>query len=145
MKWDLAKVLKNPDIAIGQQFGAEGDTDAARQLKRAKADADKARLVAEFEQVWRGLEGPELVAEYRFHAARQWHADFAHIEARVIIELDGGVWSGGRHTRGQGFINDCAKLNAATALGWSVFRLATGMASVDNVQPIINHINKRIA
>lgn len=145
MKWDLSKVLKNPDIAIGQQFGAEGDTDAARQLKRAKADADKARLVAEFNQVWRGLDGPELVAEYRFHKTRKWRADFAHIGARVIIELDGGVYVGGRHNRGPGYVDDCAKLNAATALGWSVFRLATGMASVDNVQPIINHINKRIA
>jgi very-short-patch-repair endonuclease len=145
MKWNLAKVLKNPDIAIGQQFGAEGDTDAARQLKRAKADADKARLVAEFEQVWRGLDGPTLTPEYRFHQARQWRADYAHIEALVIVEIDGGVWSGGRHNRGQGYIDDCRKLNAAAALGWTVFRIATGMVSVDDVQPIINHINKRIA
>jgi very-short-patch-repair endonuclease len=145
MKWDLAKVLKNPDIAIGQQFGAEGDTAAARQLKRAKADADKARLVAEFEQVWRGLNGPTLTPEYRFHSTRQWRADYAHIESLTIIEIDGGVWSGGRHNRGQGYIDDCRKLNAAAALNWTVFRIATGMVSVDDVEPIINHINKRIA
>jgi very-short-patch-repair endonuclease len=145
MKWDLAKVLKNPDIAIGQQFGAEGDTAAAVDLAKAKRDADRRNLTAAFEQVWQALEGPELVIEYRFHAARQWRADYAHIGARVLIELEGGVWSGGRHNRGQGYINDCQKYNAATALGWSVFRLATGMIAVDNVQPIINHINKRIA
>lgn len=144
MKWDLSKVLKNPEIAIQQQFGAEGDTDAARTLAQAKRAARKDELVAEFRQVWRGLNGPDLVEEYPFHSARRWRADFAHLDARVIIEIDGGVWSGGRHTRGGGFIEDCAKLNAAAVSGWTVFRLATGMMTVDNVQPIINHINSRL-
>jgi very-short-patch-repair endonuclease len=145
MKWNLAKVLKNPDIAISQQFGGEGDTPAAVDLAKAKRDADRRNLTAAFEQVWRALEGPELVTEYRFHPTRQWRADYAHIETLTIIEIDGGVWSGGRHNRGQGYIDDCRKLNAAAALGWTVFRIATGMVSVDDVQPIINHINKRIA
>lgn len=145
MKWDLSKVLKNPEIAIQQQFGAEGDTDAARQLATARREAKKAELVAEFCQVWRGLGGPALTEEYIFHPVRRWRADFAHLDTRVLVEIDGGVWAGGRHTRGGGFIEDCAKLNAAAVLGWTVFRLATGMMTVDNVQPIIDHINQRIA
>lgn len=145
VKWDLAKVLKNPDIAVAESFGGNGDTPAALDLAKAKRDADRRNLTAAFERLWRGLEGPELVTEYRFHPTRKWACDYAHIEARTIIEIDGGVWSGGRHNRGQGYIDDCRKLNAASALGWTVFRIATGMVSVDDVQPIIDHITKRTA
>lgn len=138
MKWDLNKVLKNPDIAVQQSFGAGDGAPAARAL--AKAAREISPLVAEFEQAWRLLGGPELAKEYRFHQCRQWRADYAHIESRTIIEIDGGVWTDGRHTRGAGFIEDCQKLNAAAAMGWSVFRLATGMIDVDQVQMIIDHV-----
>lgn len=143
MKWNLAKVLKNPDIAVRQQFGGEGDTPAALDLAKAKRDADRRKLAAAFEQVWQALEGPELVAEHRFHPVRNWQADYAHIGARVIVELEGGVWTGGRHNRGKGYIEDCRKYNSAAALGWTVFRIATGMVSVDDVQPIIDTVNNR--
>lgn len=43
----------------------------------------------------------------------------------VAVELEGGVWSGGRHTRGRGFIEDCDKYNAATGLGWAIFRFTS--------------------
>lgn len=143
VKWNLSKVLKNPDIAIRQQFGAEGDTAAAQELTQAQRDANRRKLADAFEQLWRALEGPELVTEHRFHPTRQWAADYAHIATRTIIEVDGGVWSGGRHNRGLGYIEDCRKLNAAAAGGWTVFRIATGMVTVDDVQPIINCINER--
>jgi len=41
------------------------------------------------------------------------------------VEFEGGVFARGRHTRPMGFINDCEKYNAGTALGWRVFRFAT--------------------
>jgi hypothetical protein len=37
------------------------------------------------------------------------------------------VWSGGRHTRGKGFIEDCNKYNEAVMLGWRVIRVTTEM------------------
>ena len=40
-----------------------------------------------------------------------------------MFELEGGTWTGGRHTRGTGFRDDCEKYNAAGAFGWRVFRL----------------------
>lgn len=138
MNWDLSKVLKNPDIAVQQSFGGGDGAPAAKAL--AKAEREISPLAAEFEQAWRLLGGPELVKEYRFHPRRQWRADYAHAQSRTIIEIDGGVWSDGRHTRGAGFIEDCRKLNAATALGWSAFRLATGMIDVDQVQAIIDYV-----
>lgn len=67
---------------------------------------------------------PKPVPEYVFHPTRKWRADYAftHTNPRVIVEIDGGVWSQGRHTRGAGFIEDQRKLNAAAKLGYLVLR-----------------------
>jgi hypothetical protein len=40
----------------------------------------------------------------------------------ILIEIDGGIWAGGRHTRGAGFVGDMEKLNAAAILGYRVLR-----------------------
>lgn len=72
---------------------------------------------------------PPLVREHRFAPPRRWRFDFADPESQVAIELEGGVWSGGRHTRGGGFAADCTKYNAAALAGWTVFRLTAEMLS----------------
>lgn len=64
----------------------------------------------------------DACSEYRFHPDRKWRADFAIPSAKILIEIDGGVWSGGRHTRGAGFLGDMEKLNAAACLGYRVLR-----------------------
>lgn len=68
---------------------------------------------------------PAFVTEYRFDnraKPRNWRFDFAWPECRVAVEVEGGVWSNGRHTRGQGFISDIEKYNAAVLQGWRVLR-----------------------
>lgn len=65
---------------------------------------------------------PQPIPEYRFHPQRKWRADYAWPLQRVLVEIDGGAWTQGRHTRGAGFIGDQQKLNAATLLGFSVLR-----------------------
>lgn len=62
------------------------------------------------------------VAEHKFHDTRRWRFDFCILAHKIAIEVDGGVWSGGRHTRGAGFIADMEKLNEAAKLGWRVLR-----------------------
>lgn len=64
----------------------------------------------------------EAVAEHRFHPSRKWRFDLAIPEMKIAIELEGGVFTNGRHTRGQGYVNDCEKYNAANVLGWNVLR-----------------------
>lgn len=66
--------------------------------------------------------GLDLVTEYRFHETRKWRFDYANEKLKLAIEQEGGVWSGGRHTRGQGYINDMEKYNAASLAGWTLIR-----------------------
>lgn len=66
--------------------------------------------------------GLKPVCEYKFHKERRWRADFAFPDQRVLVEFEGGVFSGGRHTRGAGFEKDCEKYNSAVMLGYHVLR-----------------------
>lgn len=68
---------------------------------------------------------PKPLREYRFHARRRWRFDFAWPEHAVAAEVEGGVFSGGRHTRGAGFTRDAEKYNAAAEDGWRVFRFTS--------------------
>jgi hypothetical protein len=94
----------------------------------------------------RGL--PEPIREFRFAAVAvggtgagvrgrlrvcglaDWRFDFAWPDRLVAVEIDGGVWSRGRHTRGAGYIEDRRKLNRAVQLGWRVVGF-TGHAGAD--------------
>jgi very-short-patch-repair endonuclease len=62
--------------------------------------------------------------EWRFNPDRRWRLDFSWPQAKVALEVEGGVWNGGRHTRASGFLADCEKYNDATLRGWKVFRVA---------------------
>jgi len=66
----------------------------------------------------------QAVTEYQFAPPRRWRFDVAIPNEKIAIELEGGIFTGGRHTRGVGFLNDMEKYNAATALGWRVLRFA---------------------
>ena len=65
---------------------------------------------------------PEPAPEYPFHPARRWRFDLAFPAERVAVELEGGVRTGGRHTRPGGYEGDIEKYNAAALAGWVVIR-----------------------
>lgn len=92
---------------------------------------DKNQLTRTFETLWRQIDGPPLEKEVRFCPTRKWRFDFADSSAMVAVEVDGGTWSGGRHTSGVGFDGDCEKINAATLAGWRVFRFTGSMLRND--------------
>lgn len=99
-----------------------------------------------FETYWRALDGQALESEYRWHPQRRWRFDFADPASKTAIEIDGGAWSGGRHTRGDGFERDCEKINAATMMGWAVIRLTPQMIERDpesELVPIMTLIEER--
>lgn len=63
------------------------------------------------------------VREYKFHPVRRWRFDYAIPSHKVAIEVEGGVWTQGRHTRPKGFLGDMEKYNTATAMGWRILRV----------------------
>jgi len=74
---------------------------------------------------------PEPIAEFRFHPVRRWRFDYCWPGSKIALELDGGTWTRGRHTRGAGYRGDCEKLNAAASLGFIVYRVMAGMLEDD--------------
>lgn len=64
----------------------------------------------------------ECVREYRFHPTRKWRFDYALPSIKIAIEIDGGVWTLGRHNRPKGYIADLEKFNEAAAMGWLVLK-----------------------
>jgi len=94
-----------------------------------------------------GIPGP--LTEFRFAPPRQWRFDFAWVLADghhgtagaeqicseklsepcgsvanhlggVALEVQGGIFTRGRHTRGAALLKEYDKLNMAAALGWRV-------------------------
>lgn len=72
-----------------------------------------------------GLPAPEK--EYLFARPRRYRFDYAWVEQRIAVEVEGAVYARGRHTRGDGYTGDCRKYNLATLLGWRLLRFTTGM------------------
>ena len=94
---------KRPKVK-GEKVPNEFEAKLARELKTLKI---------EFEQ------------EFEFHPKRKWRADFHLVGKKILVEVEGGIWSGGRHTRGKGYIGDMEKYNAATMMGFQVIRFST--------------------
>lgn len=68
----------------------------------------------------------EYEEEFKFHPKRKWRADFKISGYPILVEVEGGTWTGGRHTRGSGFEKDIEKYNAAAKLGYFVIKGTTG-------------------
>lgn len=64
----------------------------------------------------------ECIKEHRFYQPRKWRFDYALPRYKIAVEVEGGVWNGGRHIRPKGFLGDIEKYNTAALLGWRVFR-----------------------
>jgi hypothetical protein len=98
----------------------------AEVLKREQAKAKRESLELALLQQIRASKLMEPTLQHRFHPTRQWRFDIAWFSNKpggIAVEVDGGTWSGGRHTRGAGFEADCEKLNEAALLGWRVLRV----------------------
>ena len=105
--------------------------DASRLLgnnPKAKAVVNKVKKAQQVDtlhqRVLAQLVGfPDPTTELLFHPKRKWRFDYAWEEQKLALEVHGGIHSGGRHTRGRGFVEDRAKMNEATLLGWTVLEV----------------------
>ena len=66
-------------------------------------------------------------AQYRFVPGRLYRFDRAWPEQFVAVEIQGGLWVNGAHSRGSGVERDCVKLSIAAALGWRVLPISKAM------------------
>lgn len=83
----------------------------------------------------------DLFSELRFTPPRRFRFDFAHPVAKVAIEIQGAIWTGGRHARGSGLLKEHEKLNLAASQGWRVFYLN---ANTINDRTLYNQIASAI-
>ncbi len=65
--------------------------------------------------------------EYQFCRERKWRFDLAWPDQWLAVEIDGGTWIRGAHSRGYGQRRDCQKQNAAVARGWRLYRFTSDM------------------
>ncbi len=86
---------------------------------------------------------PEIpVREHKFHPIRRWRFDLAFLDHKLAIEIEGGVWIRGRHTRGSGFISDMDKYNEAMLLSWYMFRFTPNDVKIGKALNMINRFFK---
>jgi very-short-patch-repair endonuclease len=68
-----------------------------------------------------GLPAPRT--EHRFHPERKWRFDFAFPIAKVAIEVQGGIFIRGAHSRGAQMKKDWEKYNTAACMGWRILQV----------------------
>lgn len=108
---------------------ATSRSDAARR-RRARI------LVADaFPTLCAAVGLPKPVPEYRFDAKRRWRFDYAWPDRLLALEVEGGIWTRGRHVRGAGYRADMEKYNAAALAGWRVLRTTPReLASAETIE-----------
>lgn len=102
----------------------------AEVLKKEQARAKREALELTLLHQLRALGLTDgLVQQHKFSDTRNWRFDFAWPDLKLAMEVDGGTWVGGAHSRGSGIERDCEKLAAAVTFGWRVMRCTTGQVS----------------
>lgn len=89
---------------------------------------------------------PRPIAEYRFHPERKWRFDWAILGPPLLaIEVEGGAWMAGRHTRGSGFEKDLEKYAEALCLGWRVLRVTPKQIANGEALNFVDRILRKAA
>ena len=117
--------MSKPQLADLSQRYRDQVRAQLRDLPRSRAVATIAQDNApEFrlQRLLRSVGLPEPVTEFRFDPIRRWRFDYAWPDLMFALEVEGGIWTGGRHTRGAGYNADMEKYNAAALAGWRVLR-----------------------
>lgn len=77
--------------------------------------------------------GLSFVREYKFHPERKWRFDYVLSPKGkqtglnvCAVEIEGGLYVNGGHSRGKAYELNLEKYNAAVAMNWTLFRFSTG-------------------
>lgn len=66
---------------------------------------------------------PRPTPELKFHPSRKWRFDYAWPDLMIALEVEGGIFVGGRHSGGMGMKDDFDKYNEAAILGWRIIKV----------------------
>jgi very-short-patch-repair endonuclease len=97
------------------------------EFKRAAKGQRKAQLEQRFIEAWCRLfpSLPRPTMQHKFHKTRLWRFDFAWVDQRLAVEIQGGAFVGGGHNRGFQQAKDYEKQRAAVKLGWRLLPFNT--------------------
>lgn len=119
-------VLYNPQQV--EKMGLKKDKVKRAKVVRSCDDKDSRNLknklrVDEFVRLMDFKFGYDVWSEFYFCEGRMWRFDYAFYKFKVAIEVEGGIWSRGRHVRPKGYLGDMEKYNKAAELGWLLIRV----------------------
>ena len=97
--------------------------EVQKLAKRSKKEELENRFLATWVSEFPELSPPQR--QIHFHDKRRWRFDFAFVEDKLAIEIQGGTWIKGGHNTGYGVTADYEKLRAAQRLGWRVLPYST--------------------
>ena len=116
--------------AVRRVYWPKRSVDAAdSRAKRVTALPEPRLRVSEPEELlaWQlRAEGLTFAREYRFHESRLWRLDFWFGDAKLAVEVQGGGFVQGRHSRGQGVENDCEKFSHLAMAGARLIPVTPG-------------------
>lgn len=99
------------------------------QQAKAAAKAQKKATERRIFLTWLRVQAlPPAVWELAFDTenGREWRFDWAWPEYKVALEIQGGTFVNGRHSRGPALRKEYEKLNAALVQGWVVVHTLAG-------------------
>jgi very-short-patch-repair endonuclease len=71
---------------------------------------------------------PEPMLQFLPIEGRRWRCDFAWIDSKLILEIEGGLYQAvSGHRSASGVIRDIVKYNALTLANWRVLRATADM------------------
>jgi very-short-patch-repair endonuclease len=68
---------------------------------------------------------PQPERNFKFLPERKLELDFAWVDLKIAVEVQGSTWRKGGHNTGAGLKRDYEKLNLAQMCGWVVLQYGT--------------------
>lgn len=96
-----------------------------------------------YPQIWRNFKIPAPIPEYQFKIERKWKIDYAWPEMNIALEIEGGIWTKGRHITPKGYLKDLEKYNSLAEYGWLLLRYQPNKINFYQIKKTIENYNKR--
>lgn len=117
----MGKPVKPKGKAKPKRGTPEWDREEARRAAIREAELEDQKYKA---SVMRSFGLPDPVFEFKFHPTRKFRTDI-YFEAngiKLAVEVEGGIWTGGRHINPVTFLQDMEKYNYYPLFGIFLLR-----------------------